>query len=67
MKKKQKPTEYPMAQQNRYPVPDSELGFTNACPRDTDYDLIPAPSRQRCYGMRPDEQTFQVLKKGNCP
>lgn len=65
MKKRSKPTEYPQAVQRRYPVPGSDLGFTNAVPRDTEFDLIPAPSRQRMWGAKPDEQTFQVIKRGN--
>lgn len=66
MKKRIRSSEYPMAVQNRHPLPGSDLMFTNAVPRETDYDLISAPSRQRMYGTKPDEQTFQVVKRGNC-
>lgn len=73
MKKRKKigSTEYPQTEQHRYPLPDSELRFTNACPRDTEYDLVPEPSRNN-FGYHPetsgmDEQTFRVVKKGNCP
>lgn len=70
-KKKVGSSEYPMAVQTRYPLPGSDLGFTNACPRDTSYDLVPEMSRND-HGYHAetcgvDEQTFKVVKKGNCP
>lgn len=66
-KKKTQGGEVPQTEQKRYPVPGSELGKTNACPRSTEYDLVPAESRIRGFGFFPDEQTFRVVKKGNCP
>ena len=64
-KKSTKSTEIPQTEQRRYPVPGLELGETTAIPRDTSYDLVPCPSRARFFGY--DEQTFKVVKKGNCP
>lgn len=63
-KKATKSTEIPQTEQRRYPVPGLELGETTAIPRDTNYDLMPTYSRTRYMN---DEQTFQVVKKGNCP
>ena len=66
MTKKTKGSDYPMMVQKRYPNCMDELGETNACPRDTEYDLKPTYSRTR-IGSWGDERTFTVVKEGNNP
>jgi hypothetical protein len=60
-----KSTDVPQTEQRRFPVPGLELGESTSIPRDTSYDLVACPSRTRFIGY--DEQTFKVVKKGNCP
>lgn len=64
--KKMKSGDMPQTEQRRYSHPGSDLGSTNACPRDTEYDLVPVTSRTR-FGSWGDEDTHKVVKKGNCP
>lgn len=59
MKKKQS-TDMEAVQQRRYP--HDVLGMSNSIPRDTEFDLHPAPSRTHC-GF--DECEFESPKPGN--
>lgn len=65
-KKKKQSGEMPQTEQRRYDVhPGTDTCYTNAIPRDMSYDLVPESSRTRLFV--PDQQTFRVVKKGNCP
>jgi hypothetical protein len=58
MKKQSKEME--AVRQRRYP--NDVLGMSNSIPRDTEFDLKPAPSRTHC-GF--DECAFESPKPGN--
>jgi hypothetical protein len=62
--KKQQSTEMEVPRQRRYEQPDSEISPSTAIPRDTEFDLTPAPSKTHC-GF--DECAFESPKPGNAP
>lgn len=72
MAKKSKSTEMAYTEQEFYPNPMEELGRTNAIPRCTEYDLKPGERNIEAgflqdfvQSVRPNEQTFTVMKRGN--
>ena len=72
MPKKKPSTEMAFTEQKFYPNPMEELGETNAVPRCTEYDLKPGERNIEAgfmqdfmQSIRPTEQTFTVMKRGN--
>jgi hypothetical protein len=57
-KKKDESGNFPIPAQQFYDQPGTELGATNAKPRDEEFDLVPSWK---------DEGTSRVVKKGNNP
>lgn len=64
MAKKTKDTEMCTLEQERFPSGNPDLVFTNAVPRDTDYDLSQA--RSGFLGLHCEEFNFKSPKPGNC-